>query len=59
MRVTVRIKRGDNSLHELIGDVAEPSDFAKIVHQAIDDFRTLAPDAPLWGLTISVDKYGR
>jgi hypothetical protein len=58
MRVIVRFRQHDNVLHEWIGNMAGPSDFAQTIHEAIDDFCTLVPDAPLWGLTISIDRYG-
>jgi hypothetical protein len=58
MRIVVRIKHEDKLLHEWIGEVAEPSGFAQSVLEALDEFRALMPDFPIWGLTIRIDKYG-
>jgi len=44
--------------HEWIGEMAEPSGFAQSVLEALDEFRALMPDFPIWGLAIRIDKYG-
>jgi hypothetical protein len=38
--------------------MAEPSGFAQSVLEALDEFRALMPDFPIWGLAIRIDKYG-
>ena len=58
MRVIIRFKQGEDILFENLGELTTADDFARIVGEAVDDFRTTIPDAPLWDLTISINKYG-
>ena len=58
MRVIIRFKQGEDILFENLGELRTSDDFARIVGKAMDDFRTRFPDAPLWDLTISINKYG-